>query len=289
MKNGITRLSLLLVVILGCVAIQNCWAVGQDREQLTMKETIWARMGEEDRMVAVPDGVFRRGETINLVVRNVGPFQIGPDQKHHFDIDMVVKGPSGEEVLNQKNLLGEGGHFYLEDDIAESPYGIFHSQVGMVPGRYKMYLTIRDVIGGNSLAISESFVLQEGLSHRKVIFARKNAEGTLVPVEDATFSRGEVVNMVFLDVGKFQKGMDGKHKFDIDLKVKNSNGELIFEKNAMLGENGHFVLENDIADSPYGMFYTTIDMEPGIYRITLEIYDLVSGQRVTVTKPFKLN
>jgi hypothetical protein len=259
-----------------------------DDSQLTFKEAIWVRTNDDGRLVAVPNAAFRRGEVVNLVLRNVGIFQKGNDGKHRFDIDMVVKDPTGSVVLDKKGLLGEEGHRLLENDTAASPYGIFESHVGLEPGTYQMTLTVHDKINGANVSVTKSFSMSEGLSYQKTVFARKGKDGTLEQVPEPVFSRGEVVNLIVLNVGKFKKGADGKHLFDIDMTVNNSEGETVFQKEKMLGENGHTLLPDDIAKSPYGMFYSSIEMEAGVYRMTLTIYDKIGNEKVSVTKPFSL-
>jgi hypothetical protein len=287
MKTAIKLMALLMMVfsIAMTMVIQ---AASPDDNQLTFKEAIWVKTNDEGRLVAVPNAAFRRGEVVNLVLRNVEKFQKGNDGKHRFDIDMTVKDPTGSVVLDKKGLLGEEGHRLLENDTASSPYGIFESHVGLEPGTYEMTLTVHDKISGTNVSVTKSFSLSAGLSYQKAVFARKGNDGTLEQVPKPMFSRGEVVNLIFLNVGKFEKGTDGKHLFDIDMTVKNSEGETVFQKENMLGENGHTLLPDDIAKSPYGMFYSSIEMEAGVYRMTLTIYDKIGNERVSVTKPFTL-
>jgi hypothetical protein len=257
-------------------------------QQLTFEEALWARNDETGRLVAASEAVFRRGEEVNLVLRQVKTFQAGKDGKCKFDIDLLVKDPKGNVILDKKNLLGEDGHIALKDGIASSPYGIFESHVGLEPGQYQMTLTIRDIISGANLSTTQPFTLSPGLSYQKVIFAREGSDGVLNPVTDATFARGEKVNLVFINVGKFMKDETGKHSFDLDMVVKNSEGKQVLKQEKMLGENGHIVLENDIADSPYGIFYSSLDQAPGNYYLTLTVYDKIANDKVTVTRPFIL-
>ncbi|MDQ1353987.1 MAG: hypothetical protein QG657_4296 [Acidobacteriota bacterium] len=257
-------------------------------QQLTFEEALWARNDETGRLVAASEAVFRRGEEVNLVLRQVKTFQAGKDGKCQFDIDLLVKDPKGNIILDKKNLLGEDGHIELKDGIASSPYGIFESSVGLEPGQYQMTLTIRDIIGGAKLTTTQPFTLSPGLSYQKVIFAKEGSDGTLNPVNDPTFARGEKVNLVFINVGKFMKDASGKHSFDIDMVVKNSEGKQVLKQEKMLGEKGHIVLENDIADSPYGIFYSSLDLAPGVYYMTLTVYDKIANDNVNVTKPFIL-
>jgi hypothetical protein len=139
-------------------------------------------------------------------------------------------------------------------------------------------------MGGCKVETSTSF----GLSIKDASLARQSAEGKLVPVEDGVFQRGEKINLVLLNVGKFKKGEDGKHWFDMDIEVKDPNGAIIFSKQGLLGENGHVLIPNDIAASPYGTFTTTTEMETGNYRIKLTVRDKVSGSSASKSKTFTL-
>lgn len=284
------KISIVFFILVITLTHTNCSnsATSSDDNSLVYQESTWAKKSDSGRMVVVADGIFKRGDVINLVVRNVGKFKKGDDGKHKFDIDMVVKDPSQEIILDQKELLGEKGHISLEDDTASSPYGIFESHVNLTPGTYQMTLTITDKIGSAQLTLTKSFKLTGELSFQKAIFAKKREDGSLSPVEDAIFSRGEAVNLILLNVGKFKKGDDGKHRFDININVKDSTGKLIFEKEDMLAENGHLALENDIAKSPYGIFYSSVELDAGPYNLTLTIIDKIGNQKVSVTKAFSL-
>lgn len=120
------------------------------------------------------------------------------------------------------------------------------------------------------------------------LFARTGADGNLEREDNAVFKRGEVVNLVLLNVGKFKKGEDGKHWFDIDMEVIGPRGDIILSRQGLLGENGHVLLPNDTASSPYGIFSTTEELEPGIYKMKLTIYDRIGKGKASITKPFTL-
>lgn len=294
--NRMNRLGLLAAIVFIVMVLsafrgnarENVDTTDKDKE-LTCKEALLSRISEAGKMTTVPDGSFRRGDSVHLVIRDAGPFTPGPDGKHHFDIDMIVEDPKGAVILEQKGLLGDKGVMTLEDNIASSPYGIYDTTVTMDPGTYLMHLTLRDVISGKKLTVSREFILKDGLSYQTVLFAKNGEDGKLERVDEAVFARGETVNMVLLNVGKFQKGLDGKHSFDINMTVKNHQDQVILNKNDMLGEDGHFFLENDIAESPYGMFHTDIGMNAGEYFMTLEIFDRLSGHTLGVTRKFTLN
>jgi len=259
-----------------------------NKPPLTCKEILWAKIGDNGRMVTVSEPVFRRGETIYLVLRQVQTFQAGADGKHFMDIDMMVTDPDGALVLDQKNLLGEKGNQVLPDGIAASPHGIFQSSVKLAPGEYTLALTIHDRIAQVKARVSRKFQLRPGLGYRSTLFAKKDKTGQLKSVDDAVFQRGETVNFVMLDAGTFQLGPDGKHSFEIDMAVKGPTGDEVFNQKNMLAENGHITLENNVAETPYSMFHTSIQMDAGTYLLNFTIRDLVSGQSISVEQPFTL-
>ncbi len=120
------------------------------------------------------------------------------------------------------------------------------------------------------------------------LLARTGPDGNLVRVDNDVFKRGERVNLVLLNVGKFKKGDDGKHWFDIDLEVTGPKGEVVLSEKGLLGEKGHVFLPNDTAGSPYGIFSTTEGLEPGIYKMKLTIYDRIGKGKASVVKSFTL-
>lgn len=257
-------------------------------KKLTFREAVFARRTYDGKLIVMNDPSYRRGEKVNLVLLEVKKFESGKDGKHQFDMDMVVEDPSGKVILYEKKLLGEKGHVFLKNGIAKSPMGIFESHVGLKPGKYLMMVTIYDKIGGAKVSISKKFTLTDQLGFQKAIFAKKEADGKFSPVPDGVFSRGETVNLVLLKVGPFSKGMDGKHGFDIDLMVTNPQGKIVFQKKRLLRRKGRLLLKNNIAETPYGIFYTSINQLPGIYQMEMTIYDIFNGNKLTVSRPFTL-
>jgi hypothetical protein len=255
--------------------------------ELTIKDTVWARLDDSGKMVSC-EGRFRRGEAVHLVLLEVGPFPAGPDGRSWFDLDMTVAAPSGRLVLDKKNLLDEKGHIKLDHGIAESPYGIFESAVGMDAGEYKMTVTIRDRIGSAQKTVVKSFSLAPGLAYGRALFARMDEQKRLSPVEDASFQRGEAVHFVLINVGLFKKGPDGKHAFDVDMEVKDPGGRSALIQKNMLGENGRLLLDKDIAESPYVTFQSALTLPAGTYVVQMTVRDLIGKSQLTVKKPFDL-
>jgi hypothetical protein len=130
----------------------------------------------------------------------------------------------------------------------------------------------------------------QGLTIEKVVLGKKNkATDKIDPVASGTFKKNDVVALVLINVGKFKKGDDGKHKFDMDMEIQDGKGKLLGKKEGLLGTGGNIVLPKDIAESPYGSIDTAVTkLESGEYTIKLTIYDKIGTGRATESKTFKL-
>lgn len=283
MRSRIGKTTLLLLAVgllLGAYSLE-C-------SELEYREAMFAREAENRRMVLVENADFRRGDKVNLVLLDVGPFTLGQDGKHKFDLDLFVKDSAGQVVLNEPGLLGEQGHALLENNTAPSLTGIFTSHVGLRAGKYQMTVVIRDLVGGGILKVTKSFTLNSKLSFSKTAFARKKDDGSLEIIDNPVFMRGEVVHLIVFNVGTFALGQDGKNWFDIHMLVKDPTGKTVLDQKNLLGEKGRGALDANIADSPYGMFFSDLTMTPGEYRMRLTIEDRVGGQSLNITRTFTL-
>jgi hypothetical protein len=126
------------------------------------------------------------------------------------------------------------------------------------------------------------------LTFQQSLLAKKTADNKVAPSKDAVFKRGDTIYFVLLNVGKFKKGNDGKNWLDMDMSVKDAKGKVIFTQKNLLGEKGKAVLENDIAPSPNGSVNTNNKVAPGVYQVTLTLYDKVAGTEISETKSFTL-
>ena len=112
-----------------------------------------------ETLTPVKEPVFKRGENVYYVMFNVGPFEEGEDGKHWMDVDMQIRGPDKELVLQQENLLGEKGRLYFPEGYAKSPFGAYETTTALKPGRYEMTLSIYDRIGKGVVTKINSFEL----------------------------------------------------------------------------------------------------------------------------------
>lgn len=126
------------------------------------------------------------------------------------------------------------------------------------------------------------------LDYQRAVLARKNADDKLSVVKDGVFKKGEKIYFVLMNVGKFKPGKDGLNWFDIDVKVTDANGKVVFQKENMLGDNGHVKLEDNTAKYPHVFIETPKEAETGKYKMQMKIYDKVGTGTLSVTETFTL-
>jgi hypothetical protein len=106
------------------------------------------------------DGVFQRGESVNLVLLNVKGFEKDANGKNSFDIDIQVQDPQGKVILSRRRLLGNAGQRDLPNNIARSPYGIFNTTAAYPTGKYKITLKLYDNVSDRSLTVNRTIILR---------------------------------------------------------------------------------------------------------------------------------
>lgn len=127
-----------------------------------------------------------------------------------------------------------------------------------------------------------------GLTVQKAALAKMGPNNKLVPNKDDSYTRGEKIYFVLLNVGKFQQDAQGLNNFDMDMKITNSDGKVVLERKALLGKNGHVKLPNDTAASPHVMVPTSENVKPGKYKITVTIYDKIGKGSASESATFDL-
>ncbi len=159
MKNRTTTPVLILLMLISTLVFPACRGSASLSVSLSAEDIILAVKTDEQWNV-VESNVFQRGDIIGLVMLNVSGFKKGDDGLNWMEIDLQVKGPDGEVVLDEKELLGESGHFDMENNTAESPLGSFYTQNDMPTGEYVMKVTLYDKVGKGSIAHSEKIIIE---------------------------------------------------------------------------------------------------------------------------------
>jgi len=128
-----------------------------------------------------------------------------------------------------------------------------------------------------------------GLGYKDARLAVMQKDGTLNLLEGNAVRRGEKLAIVFLEVGKFKEGSDGRHWFDLDMALSDADGKSIYAQEGILSASGQGRerLEDGTASSPY-TFVNTARLEPGSYRFKVTIRDRIGTGHASVTKSFEV-
>ena len=150
----------LLCIALMSVLFISCTSTSTSK-LISIEDYTFARTGDGNQLVAVDNpAVFKRGEAVHLVLKNVGPFKKADDGLNWFDLDMEITGPDGGILLSQTGMLGDAGHVALENNKAKSPYATCTTAPDVAPGKYKFKLTIYDKIGSGKATQTAVFTLE---------------------------------------------------------------------------------------------------------------------------------
>ena len=151
----------LLFIVLMTLMMVSCSPSTSTSKLISIDDYTFARQGDGDQLTPVSSpAVYKRGETVHLVLFNVGPFKKDDSGLNWFDLDVAITGPDGSMVLEETGLLGDGGHLALENNIASSPEGTFTSTPEMAAGKYKFKIIIYDRIGKGRATQTATFKLE---------------------------------------------------------------------------------------------------------------------------------
>jgi hypothetical protein len=157
MKENLFKL---FCMALMSVVISSCTSTSTSK-LISIEDYTFARSGDGNQLIAVDNpAVFKRGDAVHLVLKNVGPFKKANDGLNWFDLDMEITGPDGGILLSQTGMLGDGGHVALENNRARSPFATCTTTPDVAPGKYRFKLTIYDKIGSGKATQTATFTLQ---------------------------------------------------------------------------------------------------------------------------------
>lgn len=148
------HIALMPVILISCTSTSTS-------KLISIESYTFARTGDGNQLIAVDNpAVFKRGDAVHLVLKNVGPFKKADDGLNWFDLDMEITGPDGAILFSQTGMLGDDGHVVLENNRAKSPYATCTTTPDVVPGKYKFKLTIYDKIGSGKATQTATFTLE---------------------------------------------------------------------------------------------------------------------------------
>jgi len=126
------------------------------------------------------------------------------------------------------------------------------------------------------------------LTYEKAVFARVADDGKIFFLDKPEYVRGEPIHFALMNVGKFKKDAEGKNWVDMALIVIDPDGNVAMQKQNLLGDGGHLVLENDTAPSPDGVYFPAKSVKTGTYKISIRVYDRIGGGEVSDSGTFLL-
>ena len=118
------------------------------------------------------------------------------------------------------------------------------------------------------------------------VFVEENGSITMIPTN--TYKQNESITFVLMNVGKFERGLDNLHWFDLDMIITDMEGNQLLKEEGILSGNGKADLKDDIAVSPYATYKPTSQVLPGNYIMELTIYDMVNGNEGTISDTFTI-
>lgn len=125
-----------------------------------------------------------------------------------------------------------------------------------------------------------------GLNFEKSVFAKVSEDGKVTLLDQPEYERGETVHFALMNVGKFQRDLEGKNWVDMNLEIRDSKGKWVFDHGSLLGDMGHIALKDDMAESPTGVFTATASLKPGSYSLQLTVFDKIGNTQARDTGVF---
>ena len=143
-KKSILLFLFLILLIAGC-------------SKLTIKNLEFASM--ENNTLVSHSNNYSVGDTVYLVLEDIGSFEKDNKSMIKVDIDMSVVDFNSTVLLNKSNMLGDSGYLNVTGNKLEFPYVNVNTET-LVKGKYTIFVKVKDLIGNKSAARSATFSLQ---------------------------------------------------------------------------------------------------------------------------------
>lgn len=128
---------------------------------ISIEDHSFARTNENGELVTMESpAAYKAGETVHLILMNVGPFKKDSLGLNWFDMDMTITGPGDREIVSANNMLGEEGHINLPNNHAASPYASYENTSDLAPGTYQFTIIIYDKIGTGKAKMTAKFIIE---------------------------------------------------------------------------------------------------------------------------------
>jgi len=118
-------------------------------------------------------------------------------------------------------------------------------------------------------------------------FAKKTESG-VQKTEQPVFKRGDEIYLVLQNVGEFSRGTDGLNHIELHMSISNSIGEIVAKERNILKQKGNLDLKENIAKKPFAKYKSTKEDEPGTFRFTIAVVDLIKNDSTFVEADYFL-
>jgi len=152
MKRYAFTMFIFTLILTGCSEMDTGTSLG-----LNIESSSFALEIGDGSLATIDYNRFTPGSSFSVVLMNVSGFKKGADGFNQFDIDLEVSDTDGTKLFEDKGLLGINGKLVLENNIAKSPIATFTIGPNYPAGKYKITVTIRDIVGGGKASVSKWF------------------------------------------------------------------------------------------------------------------------------------
>ncbi len=243
----------------------------------------------QDYEVYPASRVFTQGEVLILRFNEVSKFQKNNENLNVYDIDIKVTDNMTNLVYDEENILNTEKKYLENDKLATT--AITYKLKDLDPGQYNIEIFLYDVVAKKGNSVNVSIEISEsspytGLELIGVTFGRETGNDC-VEVKDNIFTKTDRLCLKPFVKG-FEKDTRDYNWFDIHVETFSSNGSLVSFKNNMYGNDGYVKLHNNSLDDGIYTIYHLDLFQPGTYNYSATVEDKLSGEKIKITKDFKV-
>ncbi len=121
------------------------------------------------------------------------------------------------------------------------------------------------------------------------VFAFVDDNGSLVPEENTpTYYPGDSIIMVLVNVGEFDHDKEGYSSLSMQVEIKDEEGNLIMQDDALEAGQGRVQLQTGYLGSPYAVWQSTYEVAAGKYTFSVIVNDEINSNATRISKTFNI-
>lgn len=236
-------------------------------------------------------------DTVKIKFEDIEGFVVR-DDRIYPGISIELLSPEGQRVLYTENAMENFSESGMNKIFAKGITATIGTGEPMTEGKtYKVNLRLFDAKGKGEIEyttdivitgvnkqepITSGDIVSSGLTIERALLAQNNQE-----IVNDSYKVGDTVQFFLMNVEGLEQGSDGLYHFDMDVSVKDSSGNVVFEQKELLKEAGHLKLQDGKLKSPM-VSIETASYPAGKYFAVVTIYDQNSDKSATAEKTFGL-